>query len=234
MKKYKLLGLIGVGVFVAGVMNPGGAVLADTRIAACWSKPRGLCIYRSGWLSINRYLTSYSKKYCNQLAGTSVIWNKVGPTGSQGLKGDQGLRGLQGIQGIPGSKVVQATSSSVTPNNPDNLLRIASAQGFQPVTGISVTVNNTEATLVSSIVQFSADAGVSDLAEIRLGYSIDGGAVQFFGPQNFANNSQFWETRSNLSVISIPPGIHTIQPFLGISAGQAPRGGAMGCWMIVY
>ena len=87
---------------------------------------------------------------------------------------------------------------------------------FSLVTGTSVTIDNG---LVSRrvIVQFSADAGVDTNAEIRLGYSIDGSGPQFFGPQNLANYTEFWQTRSSLSVIRLGPGVHTIEPVWRVS-----------------
>lgn len=114
-------------------------------------------------------------------------------------------------------------SCSVTPNNYNNIQTIDSGMGWQPVAGIGVTVNNG---LIARevVLQFAADAGVSNFAEIRLGYSVDGGPVQHFGPQNLANNTQYWETRYNLSVATINPGVHSIVPFWRISGGPGATG----------
>lgn len=115
-------------------------------------------------------------------------------------------------QAVPASQ----RSCSVTPDNYNNLHTIYSDSGWQPVNGIAVSINNgTSARNV--ILQFSADTGVDADAEVRLGYSIDDGPVRFFGPQNFANHQQYWETRSNLSVASIGPGVHTIRPYWRVS-----------------
>lgn len=107
-------------------------------------------------------------------------------------------------------------SCSVSPDNYNNLHTIYSDWGWQPVNGIAVTINNGTAAR-NVILQFNADTGVEADAEVRLGYSIDNGPVQFYGPQNFANHTQYWETRSNLSVASIGPGVHTIKPYWRVS-----------------
>ena len=87
---------------------------------------------------------------------------------------------------------------------------------FAPIAGMSVTVKNgTSARNV--VLQFSADAGVDDLAEIHLGYSVDGGPIKFYGPQNLANHTQYWENRNNMSVASLPAGTHTIQAYWRVS-----------------
>ncbi len=70
-----------------------------------------------------------------------------------------------------------------------------------------------------AIVQVSADMGVDPDAEVRLAYAIDGGRPQegVFGPANFANNQQFWETRSTIAVIPLPAGTHTISAYWRVS-----------------
>jgi hypothetical protein len=114
-------------------------------------------------------------------------------------------------------------SCSVTPNNYNNLLTITSKQGWQPVTGISAQIDN--GTVARDVIlKFSADAGVDADSEIRLGYSIDGRTVQFFGPQNFANHTQYWQTRYNLSVAKLGPGVHTIRPYWKINGSAGKKG----------
>ena len=114
-------------------------------------------------------------------------------------------------------------SCSVTPDDYGNLNTILASDGWQPVADISVTVNNGAAAR-NVILQFAADAGVDDAAEIRFGYSVDGGPVQHFGPQNFANHTQYWETRYNLSVATIGAGIHTVVPYWRISGIPSAQG----------
>ena len=125
------------------------------------------------------------------------------------------------VYAVPSSQ----RSCSVTPDNYNNLQTIYSDWGWQPVSGIGVTINN--GTLSRHVVlQFNADTGVDVDAEVRLGYSIDNGPVQFYGPQNFANHTQYWETRSNLSVATIGPGVHTIKPYWRVS-GSAGKSATM-------
>jgi len=95
---------------------------------------------------------------------------------------------------------------------------ITQADGFQPITGTGVTISNgTVAREV--VVTLSADLGVDTGAEVRLGYSIDGGAPQenVFGPANLANHQEFFEARMIMGVIPIAAGNHTIQPFWRVS-----------------
>jgi hypothetical protein len=124
-----------------------------------------------------------------------------------------------GADAIPASQ----RSCSVTPNNYNNLQTISSAQGWQPVAGIIVQFHRGLSPNYP-ILQFSADAGVDADSEIRLGYSIDGGPVQFFGPQNFANHTQYWQTRYNLSVVPIGYGDHSIRPFWKINGSAGKKG----------
>lgn len=95
--------------------------------------------------------------------------------------------------------------------------------GWQPVTSSAVTINNGAAGRYV-VVNFNADAGISPNAEIRLGYSVDGGAVQTPGAQNFANYTQYWQTRHNMVVMYVGSGTHSIQPYWRISGGAGTSG----------
>jgi hypothetical protein len=95
--------------------------------------------------------------------------------------------------------------------------------GWRPVTSSAVTINN-GASARNVVVNFNADAGVSANAEIRLGYSVDGGAVQTPGAQNFANYTQYWQTRHSMVVIYIGPGVHTVRPYWRISGAGGTSG----------
>ena len=94
-------------------------------------------------------------------------------------------------------------------------------------TGLTATVSNGSQPR-QVIAQLASDAGVNPDAEIRIGYSIDGGAVQehTYGPANFANNTQYWETRTTMAVIPVPAGTHTVRPFWRIS-GAAGKAGVL-------
>src|SRR5689334_7243675 len=62
-----------------------------------------------------------------------------------------------------------------------------SPEGFKQLSTLATTVNNgTSARRI--IVHLAADICVDPGAEVRIGYSIDGGAPGIFGPTNFANH----------------------------------------------
>jgi hypothetical protein len=88
-----------------------------------------------------------------------------------------------------------------------------------------VSINN-GASARHVVVHFNADAGVDTAAEIRLGYRVDGGSIVTPGAQNFANHTEYWQTRHNMVVIYVPAGSHTIQPYWRIS-GATGKGGAI-------
>jgi len=91
-----------------------------------------------------------------------------------------------------------------------------------PIPGLSVSVNNTGTSTRKAIVQLSADTCVPANSEVRVSYSVDGGAPQVLGPANFANNQEFCQTHTTIAVVSIPPGAHTVRPFWRLQgAGQA-------------
>jgi hypothetical protein len=94
--------------------------------------------------------------------------------------------------------------------------------GWQPVNSFVQINNGAVGRFV--VVNFNADAGVSTLAEIRLGYRVDGGAVQTPGAQNFANYTQYWQTRHSMVVIYVPAGWHTIRPYWRISGSVGKSG----------
>ncbi|MER7072760.1 hypothetical protein [Terrabacter sp. NPDC000476] len=122
---------------------------------------------------------------------------------------------LAPAQAIPG--VQKACAFDVSTNTAVN--------GWRPVNSV-VSVNDGP-TSRYILVNFNADAGVDTLAEIRVGYSIDGGPVQIFGAQNFANHTEYWQTRHNMVVMVVPSGTHTIRPYWRIS-GSVGKNGVMG------
>jgi hypothetical protein len=107
-----------------------------------------------------------------------------------------------------------------------NVIQTKASDGWTS-TGLSATVRNGSKPR-HVIAQLASDAGIDPDAEIRVGYSIDGGPVQehTYGPANFANNTQYWETRSTLAVIPVPAGTHTVRPHWRIS-GAAAKGGVL-------
>jgi hypothetical protein len=97
------------------------------------------------------------------------------------------------------------------------------ASSWQAVTGSVVTINN--GTVARNVVvNFNADAGVTSAAEIRVGYRIDAGAIQTPGAQNFANHTEYWQTRHSMVVMYVPSGTHKIQPYWRISGGAGTSG----------
>jgi hypothetical protein len=79
----------------------------------------------------------------------------------------------------------------------------------------SVTVSSPQTVKV----EVTADIGVDSGAEVRLGWMINGSAPSegTFGPANFANHQEFFETRSTFGLINIGPGTTTIQPWIRVS-----------------
>lgn len=113
------------------------------------------------------------------------------------------------------------------------LKQITPASGWQPL-GLAVTIDNgTSARKV--VTQLSADMGVSELAEIRVGYKVDNGPVRekYYGPGNLANHTDYWQTRNAMAVISLSRGKHTVTPYWRIS-GSPGTGGAFegGCFTV--
>jgi hypothetical protein len=101
---------------------------------------------------------------------------------------------------------------------------IASDDGWRPL-GLGVTINNGSAPR-QVVAQLATDMGVDSGAEVRVGYSIDGGAVQekVFGPGNLANHTEFWQTRSTIAVIPLGSGAHTVTPYWRISGVSGKQG----------
>ena len=94
--------------------------------------------------------------------------------------------------------------------------------GWRPVNSAVRINNGTVGRYV--VVNFNADAGVDTLAEIRLGYRVDAGAVQTPGAQNFANHTEYWQTRHSMVVMYVPAGVHTIRPYWRISGAAGKNG----------
>src|SRR5689334_12206027 len=104
-------------------------------------------------------------------------------------------------------------------------LTLSGGTGPYHSTGLSVTVN--DGTSSRNIVAFtSLDGNVSPNGEMRLSWSVDGGAVSdyTFGPGNIAENQQFDGTRTVLDVIPLGPGTHTLTPEVRLSGGTSASG----------
>ena len=95
------------------------------------------------------------------------------------------------------------------------------ANGWRAVNSAVRVTNNVGRYVV---VNFNADAGVDTLAEIRVGYRIDAGAIKLPGAQNFANHTEYWQTRHSMVVMYVPAGTHTIRPYWRISGATGKNG----------
>jgi hypothetical protein len=102
-------------------------------------------------------------------------------------------------------------------------LRSNAAQyGWQPVNSYVRVYTGSYARYV--VVNFNADAGVVSGAEIRVGYRVDAGSVQTPGAQNFANHTEYWQTRHSMVVLWVPAGWHVIRPYWRISGAYGATG----------
>lgn len=99
--------------------------------------------------------------------------------------------------------------------------------GWKPL-GLQVRISNGSRSR-KVVARLAADLGVDSAAEIRVGYSIDGGPVRerVYGPANLANHAEFWETRSTMAVIPLSAGSHTVTPYWRVS-GAAGKTGQFG------
>jgi hypothetical protein len=98
------------------------------------------------------------------------------------------------------------------------------ANGWRPVFGSSVVVSNGSVSRYV-VVNFNADAGVDSLAEIRISYRIDdAGGYLTPGAQNFANHTDYWQTRHSMVVLPVPAGVHRIRPYWRISGAIGKNG----------
>lgn len=125
-----------------------------------------------------------------------------------------------------GAQAAQTTKSScsVDGSGGGNVVSAHPENGWVAVAGISRVLNNTTGAAKQAYITFTADAGVEADAELRLAFSIDGGSPFYAGPQNLANTTQYWASRSTVAVISVPPGSHTIQPMWHVNGANGKLG----------
>ncbi|MEZ5097676.1 MAG: hypothetical protein R2731_17230 [Nocardioides sp.] len=151
------------------------------------------------------------------------------------IKRTSALLAAAAVGGIGMAAVSNPAEAVPTPQSKCTfgLQSIKTEDGWKQL-GLGVTINNgTAARRV--IAQLAADMGVDTLAEVRVGYSIDGGAVQekVYGPGNLANHTEYWQTRSTIAVIPLGAGTHTVTPYWRIS-GTAGKSGFFegGCFTV--
>lgn len=127
------------------------------------------------------------------------------------------------------------SACSVDGTGGGNVVSVLSQNGWQAIPGMVRTLNNTGTAAKQAFVTFAADAGVDADAELRLAFSLDNGAPFYAGPQNLANNQQFWEGRSTVAVVSIPPGSHSLKAMWMVS-GVSGKGGYMDdrCMLVTF
>jgi hypothetical protein len=98
---------------------------------------------------------------------------------------------------------------------------VTAARGFVPLTDPIHFVPDVDAIKA----EVTADAGVDAGAEIRLGWTFSEDGVSGgpplegnFGPANFANHQQFFETRTTFALFHLVAGHNTtIQPWIRVS-----------------
>lgn len=136
-----------------------------------------------------------------------------------------------------GANAILASSAAAVPSAQSTCAfgfrSLTGADGWQPL-GLAVSLNNhTGPSRV--IAQLAADIGVDPQAEVRVGYSVDGGQVQekVYGPGNLANHTDYWQTRSTIAIIPLGSGSHTVTPYWRVSG--APQSNAAfegGCFTV--
>lgn len=96
-------------------------------------------------------------------------------------------------------------------------IAITPASGWVPLTPpISVTVTANDDRIKAEV---TADVGVDAGAEVRLGWSSLGAPPLEgrFGPANFANHQEFFETRTTFALFFPGSGPATVQPYVRVN-----------------
>jgi len=135
-----------------------------------------------------------------------------------------GLVAASVLAGVGATTALGGGRMTKTQNEKSYKLDVASntaVNGWRAVNS-AVRVQNNVSRYV--VVNFNADAGVDSLAEIRLAYRVDAGPIQIAGAQNFANHTEYWQTRHSMVVLSVPAGTHTIRPYWRISGSPGKNG----------
>lgn len=132
---------------------------------------------------------------------------------------------LTALVSVTAAQAGQKTTSRCSVTGPGgNVLQHTFGQPAVTLADIGLSVNNTSGVSKNAIVHLSADGGVDANSEMRVVFSVDGGSGAYLGPQNFANHTDFWQTRSTIAVIAIPPGVHTIQPQFFVQGAAGATG----------
>jgi hypothetical protein len=94
---------------------------------------------------------------------------------------------------------------------------------YTPDPNLGVTINNGDARR-DVVIQLSAEGATTETTIrgktiIGLRYSVDGGSFDVHGPEFFFSEPNF-ETHTNMSVVPLGPGSHTIVPGYVIWTGE--------------
>ncbi|MER6799962.1 hypothetical protein, partial [Amycolatopsis mediterranei] len=105
-------------------------------------------------------------------------------------------------------------------------LTLSPAVGWFPLTSSRSVTPGIE---TEAKITVTADVAVSAGAEVRLGWSINNNAPveSFFGPANFANHTEFAETRDTFGLVFVGAGTTTVQPFVRVNGPAAARAGLL-------
>jgi hypothetical protein len=136
----------------------------------------------------------------------AAFWRVSGAAGKLAHMDRRCLIVKSAVAGPPDANPVVAAATCA-----GSAITYSSPNGFQPIPGMTVTVNNGSSAR-QALVSVSANLGVDVDAEVRLAYSVDGGAPQenVYGPSNLANHQQYYEGRAVTAVIPLGAGTHTV------------------------
>ncbi|UBU18569.1 hypothetical protein [Nonomuraea gerenzanensis] len=143
-------------------------------------------------------------------------------------------RSIRWSRGAAAVGTVALVAAAVTSVQPAGAVPAAQAGcqaasfGATPALGwLALTAPRTVTVTSSQFIkaEVTADVGVDAGAELRLGWAINGSAPfeGTFGPANFANHQEFFETRSTFALISVGAGTTTVQPFVRLIGASAKR-----------
>ncbi|MFI3136533.1 MAG: pentapeptide repeat-containing protein [Methylococcaceae bacterium] len=161
MNKHKMLVSINTGIIIASTLYPSEQALADSRIAACYSKTRGLVsIIQNGLTPSQNQNSPELISACDALVGTLVIWSQEGPAGTIGLTGATGSAGATGLTGTTGSA---GTTGATGATGLTGATGPAGATGATGLTGATGPAGATGATGPAGVTGTPCTVSVYDL-----------------------------------------------------------------------
>jgi hypothetical protein len=198
----QFISITGIVLVVVIVMFSGGEALADNRVAACYSKPRGTVIIINKDLNPSDNLgTRTLINLCKNAKGTLIILAKEGVAGPQGPVGPQGPPGPPG----PAPTAVIGEPDCFLPTVGDNLVGCDLTQasvifpGNLDLRGINATGAKLDNLTLAGGYDFSgADFTTASLVETI--FSVVGIKPDNFSFANFRGANL---TNSNLSGVNL-------------------------------